>query len=236
MAQKIFSFEEILETAKLDQAVFEEWLEDGLIQSMGQTPEQIPFFSVETLEKIEHIKRFQEMGYSSSEIKKILRKVGLPESQKERAASSNRDQFLTVGVLAEQVGVSPRTIKHWEDKGIIEADMRSQGGFRLYRNYYVFFCQLILDLQLFGYSLEEIKRVSQYFRVFDQIRTSPELLPPQETDEQLGEMLEEISNLFEKIEKLKSGIARWEDLLKKHRKQIANLKTKNKKRLEEKQE
>ena len=58
------------------------------------------------------------------------------------------DQYITISSLAEQVGVSPRTIKHWEEKGIIESEMRSAGGFRLYSQIYVYMCKLVKDLQI----------------------------------------------------------------------------------------
>jgi len=232
MEHSIFSLQEILDAAKVREQDFELWVRSGLIQAVGEGPDHVAFFDSDTLEKVRHILKFQEMGYGSDEIRKILRKVGLPEVSRERTRGAGKEQFLTVGALAEQVGVSPRTIKHWEDKGIITADMRSQGGFRLYRENYVFFCRLIQDLQLFGYSLDEIKLISDYFRVFDRIRSDPEAYSPAETEEHLQAMLEEIARLFEKTSQLKSGISRWEELLKKHRRLIGNLKTKNSKRTE----
>jgi len=233
METNIYSLEEILSTAEIKLEDFKMWEKQGLLEPVGQTPDRIPFFGPETLEKIRHITQFLEMGYSLEEIRKILRKVGLPETARSRTGGSGKEQFLTVGALAEQAGVSPRTIKHWEDKGIIEADMRSQGGFRLFRTNYIFLCQLIQDLQLFGYSLDEIKEISDYFRDFVKIRENPDAYQPKETDKRMGSMLEEITRLFEKTGKLKAGIARWEDLLKKHRRQIMNLKEKNSKKLEE---
>jgi len=232
MNSNIFSLEEILAAADTRREDFSRWEELGLVQAIGQTPDRIPFYSPDILEKIKHIRQFLDMGYSLEEIKKILRKVGLPEISKTKPGSG-KDQFLTVGALAERVGISPRTIKHWEDKGIIEADMRSQGGFRLFRNYYVFLCQLIQDLQLFGYSLDEIKEISDYFRDFIRIRDNIHTYSPAEIDTRVSMMLEEINTLFEKTSQLKAGIARWEDLLKKHRRQISNLKEKNRKKLEE---
>lgn len=233
MENNIYSLEEIREAARVSSEEFELWEKQGLVQPIGQTPDKVPFFGSETLEKISHITRFVEMGYSLEEIRKILRKVGLPETVRKKEGSGGKEQFLTVGSLAEQAGVSPRTIKHWEDKGIIEADMRSQGGFRLFRTYYVFFCQLIQDLQLFGYSLDQIKEISDYFRDFIRIRDNIDSYPPAETERRMSAMLDEISRLLEKTGQLKAGIDRWEDLLKKHRRQIINLKDKKSKKRED---
>ncbi len=233
MDNNIYSLEEIIEVSGADAEEFSLWEQSGLVQPVGQTPDRKPFYGEETLEKIKHISRFLEMGYTLEEIKKILRKVGLPETARSKAGGGGKEQFLTVGSLAEQVGVSPRTIKHWEDKGIIEADMRSQGGFRLFRTYYVFLCRLIQDLQLFGYTLDEIKAISDYFRDFVKIRDDLTAYSPAETERRVTMMLEEINRLLEKTGQLKAGIARWEDLLKKHRRQIISLREKNSKKREE---
>ncbi len=51
-------------------------------------------------------------------------------------------------------------------------------------------------------------------------------------DRKLDAMLEEVQILFEKMNLLKEGIQRWEDLLKKKKKEILSLKTQNQKRSE----
>ncbi|MGZ5480166.1 MAG: helix-turn-helix domain-containing protein, partial [Candidatus Aminicenantales bacterium] len=138
--------------------------------------------------------------------------------------------FLTVGNLAERSGVSPRTIKHWEDKGIIEPDMRTEGGFRLYSEAYVFLCQLIRDLQLFGYTLEEIKAISDDVRTLVAIEAGTDAFPEAEVEKRLAALLEAIQALFDKMKLLEEGIERWKDLLKKKRKDILALQARNKKR------
>ncbi|HDQ13653.1 MAG TPA: MerR family transcriptional regulator [Sediminispirochaeta sp.] len=223
MKESILTLDEAARLTELDEEAVLAWTKAGFLPPLGYTDEQRPFFAQEVVKKLEHLKHLQEIGYREDEIKKILRKVGWPESQ-ETSARQAKEELLTVGSLAEQVGVSPRTIKHWEDKGILEADMRSEGGFRLYRTYYVFFCKLIQDLQLFGYSLEEIKQISDYFRLFDKIRRDQEEHSSEQTVSYLEEMLDEIERLYQKIDQLKSGISRWEELLKKHKKQIIQLK------------
>ena len=140
------------------------------------------------------------------------------------------EQYITISSLADQVGVSPRTIKHWEEKGIIESEMRSAGGFRLYSQIYVFMCKLVKDLQHFNYSLEEIKTISDYFREFLLISSDLNHYPQKEVQERLEAMSSAIIQLYSKMNLLKEGIARWEGLLKTKQKEIQSLKTKNIKR------
>ncbi len=231
MAERtVFTAGELAERAGIEQDTLDRWVDAGLVQPDGRGSTGVPFFSESVIERIGHIRRFLEMGYREEEIAKILRKVGLPEEGRRRGGRSETENLLTVGALAESVGVSPRTIKHWEDKGIIEADARSEGGFRLYQEHYVYLCHLIQDLQLFGYSLDEIKQISDYFRDFMVLRDALTQYSADEAEQKLGEMLAEIDNLFQTTAQLRSGIERWEKLLNKHKKLIAELRRKNGKR------
>ena len=226
----VFTAGELAERAGIEQDALDRWVDAGLVQPDGRGSTGVPFFSESVIERIGHIRRFLEMGYGEEEIAKILRKVGLPEEGRRRGSRSEAENLLTVGALAESVGVSPRTIKHWEDKGIIEADARSEGGFRLYQEHYVYLCHLIQDLQLFGYSLDQIKQISDYFRDFMVLRDDLTQYRADEAERKLGEMLAEIDNLFQTTAQLRSGIERWEKLLNKHKKLIADLRRKNGKR------
>ena len=111
-----------------------------LIRPAGFAEDQIPLFSDGRPGPDRPISRSSsELGYGLEEIQKIIKKFGLPQRKTgKKAAPRKRTAYLTVGDLAERSGVSPRTIKHWEDKGIIEPDMRTEGGFRLYSEAYVF--------------------------------------------------------------------------------------------------
>ena len=230
MNNSIFVRNEFIEQVSISEDSLAEWEKLKLIRPVGFTEDQTPFYSQATIERIEHIQKLVELGYGLEEIQKIIKKIGLPKTSG-KSDKAQLEQYLTVGNLAERVGVSPRTIKHWEDKGIIEADMRSEGGFRLYSEPYVFLCKLIRDLQLFGYTLEEIKTISDYFRDFLALQDNLDTIPKEEAAGKLDVISQEITVLFEKINLLKEGIQRWEDLLKKKRKEISALKTRNKKRL-----
>ena len=175
-----------------------------------------------------------DLGYSMDEIQKVIKKVGFPKTLSVSESKVTAAKHLTVGDLAAKVGVSTRTLKHWEEKGIIEADMRSSGGFRLYSETYVYLCNLIKDLQLFGYSLEEIKRISGEFRDFLIMEKNIDIYPPKVTGKKLDVMSVEIKALKERMKLLKNGIGRWDELVNKKVKEINVLNKKNEKRFAEK--
>jgi DNA-binding transcriptional MerR regulator len=131
------------------------WFEKELIvQSLSHAD----VFSDATLHEGEAIKKFLAMGYSIAEIQKIRREIGLPVKDDTKTQAVVSD-LLTVGELAEQSGVNTRTIKFWEEKGLIHPCQRSEGGFRLFTARDVELVKLIKDLQMFNYTLSEIGNI-----------------------------------------------------------------------------
>ena len=230
MDKHIFIREEFIEKIGIDAETLAQWEKAKLILPTGYTDDKIPCYDHDSVAQVGHILKLQELGYGPEEIEKIVKKVGLPQAGDVKKEKGDKNQYLTVGHLAERVGVSPRTLKHWEDKGIIAPDMRSEGGHRLYSGQYELFCHLIMDLQHFGYSLEEIKTVSDYFREFLALKADLEASDMQAAALRMEEMFAAIDTLFTKMEHLKAGITRWEDLLKKKKKELNMLRTQNQKR------
>jgi DNA-binding transcriptional MerR regulator len=230
MNKDVFTREDLLGKAGVSEEVLSGWIEAKLVRPAGIAEDKTPLFTEGAIERIAHIRKLEDLGYGVEEIQKIIKKFGVPTGRSDRKAPVKKDLYLTVGGLADRSGVSPRTIKHWEDKGVIEPDMRTEGGFRLYSESYVFLCQLIRDLQLFGYTLEEIKTVSDEVRDFLAIQADLEVFPKSVVDSKLAAMLGKIQDLYDRMKLLKEGIARWEDLLKKNKKDIRGLRNKNRKR------
>lgn len=221
---------EFIKKAKISEKILKEWETFRIINPTGFTEDNIPFYTSLAINQVNNVKKFLDMGYTTGDIQKILKKVGLPQNSKGSEKSNELQKHLTIGGLAERVGVSARTIKHWEDKGIIEPDMRSEGGFRLYSQVFVYLCNLIKDLQLFGYTLEQIRASSDYFREFLAITENIESYSLEETEQKLDAMLHAIKELTKKMNLLKKGITRWEELINKKKKEINTLKKKNQKR------
>lgn len=222
--------DEFLGKTNIRESELKHWQNLKLIKPDGITSENVPFFTEETIEKAMKIRELVRIGYEFKDIQKIVKKVGLPGGGERVKNSDKESEYLTVGMLAERVSVSARTIKYWEDRGIIEPDMRSEGGFRLYSEVYIYLCNLIKDLQLFGYSLDEIKERSDLFRDFLAIDKGLEKYPMEQNETKLNVMLEKIEDLYQKMDLFKKGIERWEELLNKKKKEIISLKQRNKKR------
>ncbi len=230
MKKAMFLRDELLVQARISDQELNEWERTKLVKPDGIAKDKTRFYSRDTLERVKKVKRLMSLGYQPEQILKIIKKVGLPTSGRKNEGPKNLHEYLTVGDLADRVGISARAVKHWEDKGIIEPDMRSEGGFRLYSEAYVYLCQLIRDLQLFGYSLEEIKLISDLFRNFLALSLDVDVYQPGETMLMLDEMSSQIQRFEKKLDLFKTGIARWENLLKGKKKELSELKGLTRKR------
>lgn len=230
MGKDLFTRDELVRRAGSDGTDLDAWLKAKLIKPVGFADEGVPLFGPDDVDRALHIRKLSELGYGFPEIQKIVKKFGWPRSGEEGKKPSGADKLLTVGQLAERTGVSPRTVKHWEEMGIIEPEMRSGGGFRLYAAVYVSLCTFIRDLQLFGYTLEEIKAVSDRVRDFLALSEGLMDIPKNEAGRKLAGLAGAVETLQSKMAELKGGIELWEDLLKKKKKEIAGLKARNAKR------
>ena len=115
------------------------------------------FLSI-AIEEGRGVKKFIELGYELKEIRKIQRNVGLPNI-KESKESTSSESLLSIGELAEKSNLNRRTIKFWEEKGLVKPFKRTEGGFRLYRKEDIELLVFIKDLQAFNYSLSEIGNI-----------------------------------------------------------------------------
>ena len=70
-------------------------------------------------------------------------------------------ELLSIGRLAKLSGVSSRTIRYYEELGIVPAPQRSSGGTRKYPRGYRFYIEGALALKELGFSLEEIRLVGR---------------------------------------------------------------------------
>jgi DNA-binding transcriptional MerR regulator len=69
--------------------------------------------------------------------------------------------LVSIGQLAKDAGVSSRTIRYYEELGILPAPRRSPGGTRKYPREYQGYIERALELKDLGFRLEEIKPLAR---------------------------------------------------------------------------
>ncbi|HLI16217.1 MAG TPA: MerR family transcriptional regulator [Acidimicrobiales bacterium] len=109
---------------------------------------------------------------------------------------------LRIGEAARACGVTTRTLRYWQEIGLITPSGRREGGERLYSDADVARARRIRELQdLLGFSLAEIRAVLETDDVLDRLRFAyrssarPEVLL-----ELLGEALEANDRLLARLD------------------------------------
>ena len=115
-----------------------------------------------------------------------------------------------IGGVARRLGVSPRTIKYYEELGLVSPDNRSPGGFRLYDAPDVERLERILRLKNMGFSLAAVR---EFLSVRDAARDASRETVLAETTEHLRSREREVAERIAKTRQdLKSAEALREEL------------------------
>ena len=69
--------------------------------------------------------------------------------------------MLKIGEFAEKGGVSKRTLRHYEEMGLLAPENRTSGGFRLYDENDLLKLEIIKTFKELGFSLEEVREIIQ---------------------------------------------------------------------------
>ncbi|RJO66649.1 MAG: MerR family transcriptional regulator [Myxococcales bacterium] len=221
--ERIYTVEEAAEKIKIAADLLHAWVREEIAPPSFLADGKEPLFADDDLARLEQIRRLHEIGFGIQEIKKISRKIGLPKPEPKKDRPREVRRCLTVGELASRSGLNPRTIKYWEERGIIEPSGRSEGGFRLYDESYVPICNLIQDLQIFGYNLEEIKAIADLFRIYNDLSASRFEGGDDRVLDLLDAMRNQIEQVSQRIDSLSKGIDRWRKLLKEKRSEISSM-------------
>jgi DNA-binding transcriptional MerR regulator len=68
-------------------------------------------------------------------------------------------RMLQIGEVAERVGLSLRTVRYYEEMGLIEPEKRTDGGFRLYLDEHVARLRLIKEMKPLGFSVQQMREL-----------------------------------------------------------------------------
>lgn len=67
------------------------------------------------------------------------------------------EEIVPIGELAKSVGLTTRTLRYWEEVGIIESVQRADGATRGYTPYYVRRIRFIMKLKELGLTIKEMQ-------------------------------------------------------------------------------
>jgi len=69
------------------------------------------------------------------------------------------DRLLQIGEVADRVGLSLRTVRYYEEQGLLTPQTRSAGGFRLYGTDQVDRLALIKQMKPLGFAVGEMREL-----------------------------------------------------------------------------
>jgi DNA-binding transcriptional MerR regulator len=95
--------------------------------------------------------KLTKAGISSTKAMKSYVKV---KSMNELRAG---EEAISIGDLAKEYGLTTRTLRYWEEVGIIESVQRLDGATRGYTPYYVRRIKFILKLKDLGLTIKELQ-------------------------------------------------------------------------------
>jgi len=106
------------------------------------------------------------------------------------------DEVISIGELAKAVGLTTRTLRYWEEVGIIESVQRADGATRGYNPYYARRIRFIIKLKELGLTIKEMQDL---YVAYGEAKQTERVIP------RLVEILDDhIHKVDEKMAKLAS--------------------------------
>jgi DNA-binding transcriptional MerR regulator len=75
--------------------------------------------------------------------------------------AATKEHLLQIGEVAERVGLSLRTVRYYEEVGVLTPPTRTSGGFRLYGEDHIAELLTIKQMKPLDFSIEEMRELLQ---------------------------------------------------------------------------
>ncbi|MFE3385364.1 MerR family transcriptional regulator [Streptomyces anulatus] len=116
-------------------------------------------------------------------------------------------KHMQIGEVAARTELSLRTIRHYEETGLVAPSARSQGGFRLYTETDVARLMVIRRMKPLGFTLDQMRELLDATDRLD----GDDQLDAGEREELLARVRAYQQTAAEQVEKLRVQLARAED-------------------------
>jgi DNA-binding transcriptional MerR regulator len=112
------------------------------------------------------------------------------------STDEENNQIIAIGDLAKSIGLTTRTLRYWEEVGIIESEERVDGANRGYSPYYVRRIKFIMKLKDMGLTIKEMQDL---YVAYGEAKDTDQMIP------KLVAILDKHTNMVdEKVTKLHS--------------------------------
>ncbi|MHB8764817.1 MAG: MerR family transcriptional regulator [Deferrisomatales bacterium] len=116
-------------------------------------------------------------------------------ARRARVGAPGAPMALSIGELARRTGLTPRTIRYYEDLGLLGSVARVEGGRRVYTEEDLRRLKFVRRLKILGLTLDEMRELEEVYQTH---RRNDQVLP------RLLELLDShLANLDSRIEQLK---------------------------------
>lgn len=109
-----------------------------------------------------------------------------------------------IGELAKLAGVTPDTVRYYEKQHMMDHEVRTQGGFRLYTDHDLQRLKFIRHARQLGFTLESIRELLS-------IRVDPEHHTCQESKSIVQARLSEVEERIEELQAMRRSLQRLND-------------------------
>lgn len=113
------------------------------------------------------------------------------------------DEMQQIGEVAEHLGLSLRTIRYYEEEGLVTPTKRTEGGFRLYAEEDVERLALVKRMKPLGFSVQEMREL---LTARDEIEANGA-----EAEDALGRLSKFAAAVEEKCDGLRARLAMGEE-------------------------
>jgi DNA-binding transcriptional MerR regulator len=130
-----------------------------------------------------------------------------PDPEPDREPDTEpKSEAMSIGEACERTGLSARTIRYYEELGLLPGVRRRSGGRRVYGTDEVERLRFIRRLKAFGLSLAEVKELNAVYAIGGSTRAMLERL-----DEHLGSHLLELDARIGELLRLRDEMSKYRD-------------------------
>jgi len=118
--------------------------------------------------------------------------------------SINNEEYFQIGEVSKKLGITPRTIRYYEEFGLLDPPLRIENGIRLYSNEDIRRIKFILKLKELGLTLKEMLELAD---IYNQHKQSLIIMP--KLIEILDDHIDKIDSRIAKLASLRNDIVEY---------------------------